>query len=304
MAEAGRYLFAGLSGAGNSIARGLENFEQLKKEDKVAKALFDALTPEDDPLTGETPAHPMRINKDAFNAMSAKDRIAATQGFMKATALQEATQELQIKRQALQSLAESENDLKAALQETVKTTAEEAKDIGPGAKPFNTQRFAQLIAEKYPAAARHPRLPQLLEMLNQSEAGGMPQILPGPYPGTKLVTDSRGRATPQIVTDPDVKAKMTKYQQAQVELKLGERIQQASEALSQAKSVSSLQLSGPQKEQYDKYFAAQIAAREEELAQAVSEYEEMTGKKFKAAKAEEPAVPSTGRITIKSIRQK
>lgn len=175
MADPGAYLFSGLSRAGNSIAQGMQNFDQLKKEDKVAKALFDALTPDDDPLTGETPAHPMKINKDAFNAMSAKERIAATQGFMKATALQEATQELQMKREALQGLAESEKDLKGALQETVQTTSEEAKDIGPGPKPFNTRRFAQLIAEKYPAAARHPRLPQLLEMFGQEEAGFSPE---------------------------------------------------------------------------------------------------------------------------------
>ena len=36
--------------------------------------------------------------------------------------------------------------------------------------------------------------------MNESgQAGGPPQILPGPFPNTKIVTDARGRSTPQVV---------------------------------------------------------------------------------------------------------
>lgn len=304
MADPGLYLFSGLNRAGNAITEGMQNFDRLKKEDKVAKALFDALTPDEDPLTGEMPAHPMRINKDAFNAMSAKDRIAATQGFMKATALQEAAQEMQMKREALQRMVASEKALKSAFQTASQPTSEEAEAVGPGAMPITAQRLMQVISQQQPAALGNQRLPQLLEMLNESQAGGAPMILPGPYPGTKLVTDARGRATPQVVTDPDVKARMTKHQQAKIKVDLGEQIQGAMQDLSDAEGSLNFNLTGPDKGRFDELARARVAGARERLEQAIAQYEEITGEKFKAKAAEKPSAPSTGRITIKSIRQK
>jgi hypothetical protein len=81
-----------LSGAIVGIA---DNFAQLKKEDKAAKALYDALQPEADAMTGEQKGHPLGINKEQFATMSSKERVAKVGGFVKAQALKSAMAEQQ-----------------------------------------------------------------------------------------------------------------------------------------------------------------------------------------------------------------
>lgn len=255
------------AGASPHVRETFTNFEQLKKEDKVAKALFDALIPDKDPLSGEVPAHPMRIQKKQFDTMSARDRIAATQGYMKATALQEATQELQMKREAIKRMVEQDDALK--------------KEFG--------------------ASASHPRFAEVMNALRLSSPDAPESFMPQPFniggiegvvnPKTGAMMEKRDRG------------EMTQNQKATLALKLSEQIRDAARELSDTESMTKLDIQGKGKGTFDQYFQSRLQARKDALEQAVEEYETLTGKKYKAKK-DEPAAPSTGRITIKSIRQK
>lgn len=80
----------GFANVGNAIAGGIQNYTALKKQDKAAKAIYDALEPEADEATGALRAHPLGMNRDAFNSLSAPDRIAKIAGFVEAEAVKSA----------------------------------------------------------------------------------------------------------------------------------------------------------------------------------------------------------------------
>lgn len=73
-------------------------------------------------------------------------------------------------------------------------------------RPLNANNLRAALP-RHAAAAAHPNLPDLLRILQQGdlqdEEGGLPQILPGPFPNTRIVTDARGRSTPQVVRESD-----------------------------------------------------------------------------------------------------
>lgn len=77
---------------------------------------------------------------------------------------------------------------------------------GPAARPLNAGNLRAALP-RHPGAATHANLPDLLRILQagdlqeQDEEGGAPQILDGPFPGTKILTDRRGRSTPQVVRE-------------------------------------------------------------------------------------------------------
>lgn len=75
----------------NALLGGIiDEFKQVKKQDKAAKAIFDALEPEEDGATGALQAHPLGLTKDAFNSLSSQDRIAKISGFVEAEAIKSA----------------------------------------------------------------------------------------------------------------------------------------------------------------------------------------------------------------------
>lgn len=86
----------GFARSGAAIAGTIQDYGALKKQDKAAKALFDALEPEEDATTGALKPHPLGLTKDAFNSLSAQDRIAKISGFVEAEALKSARRKEQM----------------------------------------------------------------------------------------------------------------------------------------------------------------------------------------------------------------
>jgi hypothetical protein len=93
----------GISQAGQAWANVLpmigQNFAQQRKEAKAADALRDAMKGPDDPETGQpSNPNPFGLSDDAWHSLSWRDKSARAQGYMKATALQSAMQEQQLKQ--------------------------------------------------------------------------------------------------------------------------------------------------------------------------------------------------------------
>ena len=84
--------------AGSSIARGIKDWKQAKKEDKAAKAVYEAVTPPPG-AAGETPAHPFGVSKEEFEGMSRDDRIAFTQGNIEALSIKNAMAKMQAEQE-------------------------------------------------------------------------------------------------------------------------------------------------------------------------------------------------------------
>lgn len=98
----------GWGNAGNAIAGGIKDWQVIKKQDKAAKAIFEALEPEEDGVTGALKAHPLGLTKDAFNSLSSQDRIAKISGFMEAEAVKSARRKEQ---RAAQEMKLREEDM-------------------------------------------------------------------------------------------------------------------------------------------------------------------------------------------------
>lgn len=77
-----------IAGIGNSLAQGIKNYQQEKKDDKAARAVFDALSPNAS-ADGSTRPHPFGISKDEFDGMSRRDRIGFVSGAMQAQHVKE-----------------------------------------------------------------------------------------------------------------------------------------------------------------------------------------------------------------------
>lgn len=79
----------GDSAAGSIVNIGAQ-LGQIKKQDKAAKAFYDAFEPESDAATGALKAHPIGLTRDAWNSLSSQDRIAKVQGFIETEAVKTA----------------------------------------------------------------------------------------------------------------------------------------------------------------------------------------------------------------------
>ena len=87
---------------GDSLAGAVANIGQEKKQAKAMQAMFEAMAPEPDVLTGEVKAHPLGITADQFKSLSWKDQIAKMGGFIKAVNVKSALQELADRRRQQQ----------------------------------------------------------------------------------------------------------------------------------------------------------------------------------------------------------
>lgn len=96
----------GFARTGNAIAGAVQDYGQIKKQDKAAKAIFEALEPEEDGATGALKAHPLGLTRDAFNSLSSRDRIAKISGFMEAEAVKSARRKEQMATQEMQMRGE------------------------------------------------------------------------------------------------------------------------------------------------------------------------------------------------------
>lgn len=95
------------------LSRGIANagadFGQLRKQAKAADALFKAVAPDEDPVTGEKAPNPI-MPEDQWSTLGASDKVAAMGAYVKKTALQSAMAE----QQALQAKAAQEQTAAAA----------------------------------------------------------------------------------------------------------------------------------------------------------------------------------------------
>ena len=119
------------------------NLDQLKKDDKAASALYDALTQEQpDPATGVPAPHPFKVNKDLWNAMSSKERVATAAGAMKgilfkqglAEFKQKTDEAVQMMKLRKQQIASAKALTEATTQDT-ESKAEFGRDIFRAMRP-------------------------------------------------------------------------------------------------------------------------------------------------------------------------
>lgn len=145
--------------------------------------------------------------KNEYTTMSLADLRGAAQGFaLKAKEAQD-----QREAQKGQREEQSAQALRALIGDLGQTTPMRLPNsTAPGLFPDTTvqtrppvtaARVRELLPS-HPDAANNGNFADLLRILQtgdtQEDAGGPPQIMEGPF-GTKLVTDARGRGTPQVV---------------------------------------------------------------------------------------------------------
>jgi len=90
----------GLDTVGDSLSSAITNITQLKNQAKAMQAMFKALTPEKDVLSGEVKPHPLGMTQDQFDALSWRDQIATMGGFIQSVFVTRNLQELAANRQA------------------------------------------------------------------------------------------------------------------------------------------------------------------------------------------------------------
>lgn len=90
----------GLDTVGDSLSSAITNITQLKNQAKAMQAMFKAMTPQKDVLSGEMKPHPLGMTQDQFNALSWRDQIATMGGFIQSISVKSALQELAAKNQA------------------------------------------------------------------------------------------------------------------------------------------------------------------------------------------------------------
>jgi len=82
------WMGSGISSAGNSIAGGIRDFKQEKKEDTAAKAIYEALAPQPG-ADGSVTGHPFGVTKDQLDGMSRSDRVAYVHGQVQSLAVKQ-----------------------------------------------------------------------------------------------------------------------------------------------------------------------------------------------------------------------
>jgi hypothetical protein len=145
--------------------------------------------------------------KDTYTTMGLADLRGAAQGF----ALKAKDAQDQREAQKGQREEQSAQALKALLGDLGQTRPLNLPNsTAPGVFPDTTVQARQPVTAarmrellpSHPAAANSGNFADLLRVLQTGDAtedaGGPPQIMEGPF-GTKLVTDARGRGTPQVV---------------------------------------------------------------------------------------------------------
>jgi hypothetical protein len=147
--------------------------------------------------------------KDQFTSMSLADLRGESLAYAgKATVAKERQETMKAKRD--EESAQSMQALVAALGQTTPTRFRSSTmpgvfpDAVAGTRPPVTAARVREMLPSYPGAANSGNLPDLLRVLQSGEAtdetGGDPRITEGPF-GTKLISDFRGRGTPQVVRD-------------------------------------------------------------------------------------------------------
>lgn len=126
----------------------------------------------------------MGVHQDQWKTFGARDKSSAITGFMKAQATQQVMQEFaEVARQT-----KAREKFQTFAQGNPKASSEELLRAGVGAG-MPMEDLA--------------RISQAFHYAQDASAVGDPKILEGPFAGTKIVTDARGRGTPQVITDPE-----------------------------------------------------------------------------------------------------
>lgn len=145
--------------------------------------------------------------KDQFTTMSLADLRGESLAYAgKATAAKERQETMKAQRD--EQSAQSMQALVAALGQTTPTRFPSTTmpgvfpDAVAGTRPPVTAARVRELLPQHPGAANSGNLVDLMRALQSGEAtdetGGDPRITEGPF-GTKLVSDFRGRGTPQVV---------------------------------------------------------------------------------------------------------
>ena len=165
------------------------NLDQLKKDDKAASALYDALTQEQpDPATGVPGPHPFKVNKDVWNAMSSKERVATAAGAMKGILFKQGLAEFKQKTDEagqMMKLRTQQIASAKALTEGLATDRAQAKTFWD---TFNQGMQPGTAGDANPMAPGQAGAPEVaagtpdaaLAFLNAArKAGGMPPAVAG-----------------------------------------------------------------------------------------------------------------------------
>ena len=145
--------------------------------------------------------------KDQFTTMNLADLRGESMAYAGKAAEAKARQET-LKTQRDEQSAQSLQALIGELGQTTPTRFPSTTmpgifpDTVAGTRPPITASRVRELLPNYPAAANSGNLVDLMRVLQAGDAAeegnGTPVVMEGPF-GTKLVTDSRGRGTPQVV---------------------------------------------------------------------------------------------------------
>lgn len=223
---------AGLIGGGKS--GGTPNFKQLQQGGKAADS-FREMIKIGMPLAGEQEANVFGTD-DEWKTLSATEKFSRVGQMFQAQQFQAAqlaykrglqdyaaqAQQMAAAKQAqtanqqiapwLQSYAAATTPTPGVPEQALSRSAIStlpptlpAVAAQPGQAPLQA---AATASRNYPLATSAPQFDNTLSALSRAqqlaaipESGGPPQILPGPFPNTKIVTDARGRSTPQVVSE-------------------------------------------------------------------------------------------------------
>lgn len=199
----------GFTGMMTGIMNNRDKAKQLKSWDAAAKAIYSALEPEADMLTGETKAHPMGMNKDQFNMLSTPDRVAKVKGVIEAEVLKSAFAEQKQKAQAANMLMEErrrgmadEESFRGMAQSApiARAMAEGRGPIRPG--PTTLQDVMQAATANPTARSAVPLIEQGMRQAQTEGAEDLsPNWLEDPTSGMRFL--GRGRTTLPSGMNPD-----------------------------------------------------------------------------------------------------
>lgn len=168
-----------IQGIGATIAGGIKNWQQEKKEDKAARAVFDALDPEDSDESGRAP-HPFGITKDELDGMSRADRIAFVGGKVQSLSVKQHM--AQMEREQAEEQRRQEDQTDQQLQRTAQ--AEFQRRLSP-MQPFEQGPQQAMTPDRVlgeAAAAGYRLPPQMLQQMMQEQEGvNWQDVMPRPF---------------------------------------------------------------------------------------------------------------------------
>jgi hypothetical protein len=203
-------LNSGLKAASTSVGGLLDQqekqAEEWKRESQMGKAattFFKALGEEGQKKTGYT--------SEQFDTLAPRDRFGVVEGFMRGVQAEDAMSKNAAQKGEAAALDSFQKQMRGM------------RPAQEGTTLPNLMTAPPTLGQDYPQPQQAQGGPNRQSVMNalltsglinyeggqnalKAHRGGMPQIIPGPYPGQSIVSDADGLGSPSVVTDPNIKA--------------------------------------------------------------------------------------------------